>query len=652
MNLRRFLSLFWIGFLPLAIFDGLLVLPEVPAGRGLSTLLLAVLALPLGTLFFLLRRPVARLLPAPLQCADALPLACGLACAVAPQFAPLLPGKQLGGRLSQNPPWALASTLIGWTATFMLVGRALRRLRLPASNILAPLGLAAWGILAGVFFMGDAGRAEAIVRSRCEPAGPGAALREPDITLIVLDTLRAEGVDGSFEGQPLMPFTRSLLEGARRYGNAYSGSNNTPPGHATLFTGLYPAESGTLPKGQSRLLSEFYTVAEYLRAFGYRTAGVTSNLRLDDSVGFAQGFELWDDSLVADSTGRDAALRRLSLCSLARALGGKFLTAGLKRLVERANTADQNDVTALATSEHVRQTLDRLGPRDETPVFLFVNYIDPHLPYETRADLAAAFLPNVPEAVMERARHEVPVMLELLKEMSRQIEDGIEPARRAEFDQRLAWLREAYWEQCRQIDEGLRELFALLKERGLLDPEDLVVITADHGEQLGEHGGFLHGNALFQQSVRVPLIVLGGGFAAGADAGLVSGVDFFPTVLVALGVDEAAWPRGFAGLPLQAAAPADRLVRFESGTLRGFVQGAHKMIATDYGDRLEWTHAYDLAADPDESRNLLSSAPEWVQAFQKFPPIKPSVDAMLMLGGGAGIDLAALGYIDEVPSRK
>ncbi len=653
MQTGRFAWIFLIGFLPIGVLDGLRILPALPAGRGLSTLGLALLALLLSGILWLLRRPVARLLPGPLAASDALPLACGLACALVPQIAPLLPGRQLGGRLSYNAPWALGSTLVGWVVAVMLLGRLFRNLRLPARG-LAPLSLGAWILLAGAFAWQDSRRAESIARARCEPAGAESAPREPDVALVVLDTMRAEGVDGSFEGQELMPFTRSLLAGARRYPNAYSSSNNTPPGHASLFTGLYPAECGTLPKGQAWLADEFLTIAEFLRSFGYRTAGVTSNLRLDGSVGFAQGFEFWNDSLVVDSSGRDAALRRLSLCSLARALGGKTLTFALKGLVERAASADQNAVTALDTTAQVGRTLEQLGPRDGTPVFLLVNYIDPHLPYATRADLAAVFLPNVTESEMERARHSVPAMLRLILEMGRQLERGVAPEQRAEFERRLAWLREAYWEQCRQTDEGLRGLFALLQQNGLLDPEDLVLITADHGEQLGEHGGFLHGSALFQQSVRVPFILLGGGFAPGEDASLVSGVDFFPTVLGALQVEDSAWPRHLAGHPLQAPVPADRLARFESGAMRGFIQGSRKMIATDHGDRLEWTHAFDLATDPEENVNLLSAAPDWVQAFLHAPPIRPEAAATLRRGAvaGAGFDLAALGYVDEVPTPQ
>jgi len=650
MHLGRFAFLFLIGFLPLGVFDGLSILPALPAGRGLSTLGLVLLALLLGGLFWLLRRPLARLLPRGLEASDALPLACGLACALVPQIAPLLPGKQLGGRLSYNPPWALASTLAGFVIAVMLLGRLLRRARLPRRGV-APLGLAAWLLLAGVFAWQDAGRAARIDRARCDLAGTLAAAHEPDVTLIVLDTMRAEGVEGSFHGQELMPFTRDLLAGARRYSQAYSSSNNTPPGHASLFTGLYPAECGTLPKGQARLGGEFTTVAEFLRGYGYRTAGITSNLRLDQSVGFGQGFELWNDDLVVDPSGRDAALRRLSLCSLARALGGKAMTSGLKIWADRTAAADQNAVTALDTTAQVGRTLDALGPRDGAPVFLLVNYIDPHLPYATRPDLAAAFLPNVEEAVMERARHSVQAMLDLILDLGLQLERGVTPARRAEFDRRLAWLREAYWEQCRQTDEGLRGLFSLLRQHGLLDPEDLVVITSDHGEQLGEQGGFLHGSALFQQSVRVPFAVLGGGFTPGLDAAVVSGVDFFPTVLAALGVEDAAWPRGLAGHPLQEPVPPDRLARFESGTLRGFVQGSRKMIAKDHGDRLEWTHAFDLAADPEESVNLLAAAPDWVRQFLEAPPIRPSADAVVRRGG-AGVDLAVLGYVDEGQPRK
>lgn len=654
MNLFRSVLLFLIGFAPLPLLDGMLVLPERREGRALATLLdLACIGLPLALACALARPALARLLPAERRQGAALPLAAGLAFALVPQLAPLLPGQSLGGRLSFHPLWAPVSTLAGLAVAIAVLGRLLPR-RAPPSAALAAAAAALWAGIAAFWGWTDAAAQRALLRAQVEPAGEAAAPSEPDVTVIVLDTLRADGVTGAWLDQTLMPRTSAVLAGAREFATCYSTSNCTPPGHSGLFTGMYPAESGTLPKGHIRLPAEATTLAEYLRKFGYRTLGVVSNTRLDSILGFAQGFEEWDDSLVVDADGRYYAYRRAANSSVVRALGGKRLMMRLKALADRTTSANQHEVTAWDTSAKVGALLDASlgdGPRAE-PVHLFVNYIDPHLPYATRDDLAREFGPNVVDEEMERSRPSMPAMLERLLELTQRLmrREEADPWQDAAFANRMQWVREAYWEQCRQLDDGLAELFEHLRRHGMLDPGDLVVITSDHGEELGEHPNFGHGTALFEASVRVPMILLGGGFEAGRDERVVSGADVFPTVMVLLGVEEAAWPKHLAGEPLQARFAEDRVVRFESGGLRGFVSGRRKMIAVDHGDRLEWTHAFDLAADPEENDNLLLRAapPDWVRAFLAAPPITPSRDAVMTLDSGSDVDLAALGYVDEV----
>jgi arylsulfatase A-like enzyme len=644
----RFLALFVLGFAPLAVCDGFLVQAEYSGGRALATLILGLTALVLGTLAFLLRPLFARLLPRTVRASDSLPLALGLALALIPQARLLIPIEGVGGRIAYHPVWAPVTTLLGLLGAIPLFGVLLRRVSMPRRKMWA-LAIGVWLAMAGGFGWLDAQQASAVNESRVSPLGRAQAPREPDVTLIVLDTLRADGVTGTWQGQQLMPLLQSRLAAARRFPRSYSGSNSTPPGHATLFVGAYPAETDTLAKGFVELAGQHLTVAEYLREFGYRTLGVTSNRRLDSSTGFAQGFEIWDDSLVVDASGRSAVMRRLSLCSLVRAIGGKAGTIRLKALADRWSSANQLEVTAQDTAATAARALERLARQPDEPVFCFVNFIDPHMPYETRAELAAAFLPNVDEPVLERARRFMPAILALLREMQLQLQAGVPPARRGEMDRRLLWLNEAYWEQCRQLDEGLEALLRELDQHGLADPEDLIVITSDHGEQLGEHAEFMHGGSLFEDSVRVPLLVLGGGFAPGEDPQPTSGTDFYPTVLAAMAVDPSVWPAALVGKPLQTPAEPDRIVRFEGGRLRGFAQGLRKMIALDDGSRLVWQHAFDLDADPFEERNLFgAAAPEWVLAFVANPPILSSQNAVLILGGPSDTDLAALGYVDEV----
>jgi arylsulfatase A-like enzyme len=103
------------------------------------------------------------------------------------------------------------------------------------------------------------------------------------------------------------------------------------------------------------------------------------------------------------------------------------------------------------------------------------------------------------------------------------------------------------------LDRALATLFDGLRRRGLLD-HAIVVVTADHGEEFREHQALLHGTALYEESVRVPLIVAGAGVPAGrVVSDRVSLVDVAPTILARAGL--APEPR-FEGRSLLDVAPA------------------------------------------------------------------------------------------------
>lgn len=645
----RFLLLFLAGFLPLALADGLHDRHgQVRGAAPVLALTLLLGALLAGPTRLLLIAPLQRLLRrggAAAPSADALALGAGLAWAMASLLL-ARSSVRLKAAIYDRPFISALVLLLVVTLLIVLLPRLRPALRAPRTPALALLVLAAAAALGGFLHFQDGRRLAARAGAGPAAAGLAAAPRQPNVILVVLDTARAEALGGRFEGDAPMPWFDAFAASGRRWERGYAGANMTPPGHAALFTGLYPADCGTLSKGQIALPLEQLTLAEFLHARGWRGAAVVSNVRVGTGFGFQQGFEIYDDSLVSNNF-VNAVGKRLGASALVQAASGRAgsrMVAGLFKHFARRN---QDQITAADTTRRVGAVLDELDLAPEEPLFLFVNYIDPHLLYVTRPDLAAAFGPNLRHDGLEAVRNSTLLFHARLEEMTGRLAGG---AATPAMEEELRWVREAYYEQCRELDEGLRGLFEDLERRGRAGPDDVILITSDHGEELGEHAEFLHGTTLFEASVRVPYWLRAPGVEPGVEADApVSGVDFFPTVLEAIGLPGDGLPRPLAGVALQRPVPGDRLVRFESGPLRGFVQGARKMIARDHGNRLEWLFAFDLDSDPGEHDNLLRrEVPEWARAFALKPPFAPSLEALEVVGGGFGApDLAALGYADE-----
>ncbi|HYX26027.1 MAG TPA: sulfatase-like hydrolase/transferase [Thermoanaerobaculia bacterium] len=145
------------------------------------------------------------------------------------------------------------------------------------------------------------------------------------------------------------------------------------------------------------------------------------------------------------------------------------------------------------------------------------------------------------------------------------------------------------------------------------EPAPFVVMTADHGEALGEHGELTHGLFAYEATLKVPLVVWGPGVAPGRDLRPARHVDVFPTVLQAAGVAAPAASRfgAYPGRSLLAAAgpaPVDSYFEALSATfnrgwapLRGILRQGRKYIA------LPLPEVYDLQRDPKESHNLASA---------------------------------------------
>ena len=391
---------------------------------------------------------------------------------------------------------------------------------------------------------------------------PGARGTRPDLVLVVMDTVRADRLKPYGYGRATTPLLDAFARRhAVRYTNARSTSSWTLPSHASLFTGLMPAQHGATHPRQGAstehvvdsaalpaqpLRSDVPTLASLLRDAGYRTGAVLANSAyLDPRFGLGRGFEHYD------ARPGGFLKRYLPLSQLA----GGTLRAG--HLLYR----DAKTITDLA--------LAWLEQDDGRPFFLAVNYMDAHAPY----------LPPPPYS-----------------------EHFGGPAREP--------LELAHTDRSDQYDRALMYLDAQLAR--LLNELDLqntlVVITSDHGEALGDHGYWMHSWTLYDPVVRVPLYVkpLEPRKRPARDDP-INGAEVFHMILGALDVEgpqaPEGLPRGLFGewyrLEHTPTSPVLRDKHVERD-LVGWVADGHQWIVASTGE----VEVYDLAADPGETSPL------------------------------------------------
>lgn len=282
----------------------------------------------------------------------------------------------------------------------------------------------------------------------------------PNVILLSLDTLRADHLGCYGDERGLTPNLDRLAEESTLFVGSRSTAPWTVPSHASMFTGLYPfehgAHTGPIQRGGenvSPLAPEHRTLAELLAEDGYATAGFVANaVYLAPRYGLAQGFDTWE-------VARDRA----------------------DPLNERALAW----VDALAEGAPGR------------PFFLFVNYLDTHRPYDVTAQAGEAEYDNADSPALVLDRLIQTVMVE---------------GREAPELEALA--REQYARSVRNLDLALGRLIEALRERGLLE-NSVLVVTSDHGEYLGEHGLVEHSKDVYEEGLRVPLIVRAPGQQAG-----------------------------------------------------------------------------------------------------------------------------------------
>lgn len=415
-------------------------------------------------------------------------------------------------------------------------------------------------------------------------AAPADAATLPNLLLVSIDTLRADAVGSYGATGGLTPNLDRLARDGARFDQAITSSSWTLPAMASLFTGLNVRRHGAGwvtnprdPLGRAPLSPSLWTLTRAMRERGYETAAIITNPYLALRYGFGAGFDAYENLSI-----QSEIVVAFQHTALVRAVA--WVWPGLL----------PGDRSAMVTERATGWLRRRPAER---PFFLWLHYIDPHAPYipgsgarvnsfrgdSLLAGAGDAEVDGVPPDIARLRSGEVRPNQEQ-KEQMRRLYDG----------------------EVAEVDAAIGGVLDELDELGLT-ASTIVLCVSDHGEEFWEHSGVEHGRTVYEEVVRVPVLLRWPGrVPAGKEVESLAGlIDIAPTVIDLLG-----WPppAGLDGRSLredlggETASPAPILIEsmhFAEERV-GLRTPTHKYVR--WADGKE--EAYDLIADPRELVDL------------------------------------------------
>ena len=413
-----------------------------------------------------------------------------------------------------------------------------------------------------------------------------------NVLLVTVDTLRADHLSSYGFELPTSPHIDALAAQGALFERAVAASSSTAPSHASILTSLYPRQHSIGYRNGDTRLEGAATLAELLRARGYATGAFVGNVVLRRRTGLDRGFESYDDQLPAPEANRPLVFERRARDTTERALAW----------LERA----------------------------EDPFFLWVHYQDPHGPYDPPDGYSDGFA-----AIREPDEEPLPRLESSLAY------GGIPAYQALPGLTRASEYRARYADEIRYTDHWIGELLAAPRLR-----DAIVVLTADHGESLGERGRyFMHGTTTLPPEAHVPLIVRAPGIAPGRLGTTVSHVDIVPTILELAGVPA---PEGLRGLALGPALRGEarlpeRIVYCDMG-LEAAAYGDGVLLQAGVAESawLDWQGGRTVPAsgsDPALSERLAAALSSYVASAVPMVEAEPP-------GAEETERLRALGYVE------
>ncbi len=414
-----------------------------------------------------------------------------------------------------------------------------------------------------------------------------------NVVLISIDTLRPDHVGLYGAERDVTPVLDELGTHGVVFDQALAQAPWTIPSHATMLTSQYPSALGVGPYADPGRLSEAaVTLAEVFREHGFATAAITGGY-VSRQLGFDQGFDSFRETLATPAM--------------------SYAVTYAEEWLDRRDTA--------------------------RPFFLFLHTFEVHQyrPPESFRELwvrpyqgPLSELENVPAFVQSPANQ------------ARVREIGAEDWR---------YLRDLYDACLASVDSEIGRLLEVLQARGLRETT-LLVVTSDHGEEFGEHGGSGHGYTLYDENLRVPLLLSHASLPALRVAEQVRLLDLAPTIAELAGLPIPELWQGTSLLPLLGGASLSLPAFAEHGhrPMKAVRAAGAKYVVDARGPRRLF---FDLARDPAEQENLAgvdlarerglcAALRRFVEANAADERLHPVPDATI--GPALGDTLERLGY--------
>ncbi len=438
---------------------------------------------------------------------------------------------------------------------------------------------------------------------------PGAPSEPPNVLIILWDTVRADRMTLYGYDKPTTPRMAKWAEGGKVFENAISPAMWTVPSHASMFTGQPESEHGA---GYDWRWLDHHNItsAEWFGQHGYDTYAFSANPNLSSTrVNLLQGFNHIDLSWNREWRKKVSQNTRK-----------KLIKSDKSTEISPAFRGGASSTFTYNAAPQTREAfVDWIDGRDdpEKPFFAYLSYMEAHKP-------------RVPSAeARKKVADDETIKLGLATDLTMKSQLLYSYDKKDYTEKELQAIDAVYDATLIDLDESTSDLLADLEERGVLD-NTIVLWTADHGEQLGEHQQFGHRAAIYQNLLHVPLVI---SWPAGLDPGRVSvpvsNLQIYDTLCDLAGVPRPDQPMATGTLTditnkasaiFAQSMSVDRLGWQKvnqwfpdvaddlwGDTYQVVIDGGFKLIEGSRDGRASIRALYDLRTDPDELNDLAAT---------------------------------------------
>lgn len=425
-------------------------------------------------------------------------------------------------------------------------------------------------------------------------------MTKPNILLITIDSLRADHVGHHGYHRQTTPVLDDIAKEGVSFCDVVANGTYTKISFPNILASEYISHNGSY----RRIADCGTTLPQQLQRVGYTTIGVHTNPHLSRLNAYHHGFDIFYDGLdlgpltrlkveIGDYLTADSPIRDVMGSVLERLPSIDTIKEN-----QNDNGQDAERLIPYSRANHVTSKATEFTSDVDEPFFLWVHYMDPHLPYLPPREATYEFTD-----------------IQLAEEEIWGLDAKLRSSPQKLSNEELEIVRDLYDAEIRYTDSQIGKLLSNIQLQS--DSNTILTVLGDHGDQFFERGGFGHGGAysepnIYDEILRVPLIF--SGFCTSLDSKKpVSLIDVPPTILGQVGVVP---PGNYKGIDITSSVPKERVrisewVRFRenimdisNGGLFAIRSNQWKYI---YNEQTREDELYNLSADPNELQDLAGS---------------------------------------------